>query len=202
MLFDLITTGVVAFAMDEKSLNEQIQARREALKWTQDDLASHVRRISGKPFTQQSLNKLEKPGANSRFMHFVLEALKQGESGALESTEEAAAPGLTATEATLIEAYRRLLESNEEQANLVMQVAFGAKPTQSTVNYPTTKELLDGWKDMLAEALSTDYQNYTEAANDSDKKIIEAKIGGRVIKMIEERERQLGAPGKVDRRTK
>src|SRR5690606_16511910 len=79
--------------MEEKTLNEQIQDRREAHGWSQGYLAEAVRHISGQRFSQQSLAKLEQPGKNSRFMHFVLEALRRGEAGQAPGSNEAQQEG-------------------------------------------------------------------------------------------------------------
>jgi transcriptional regulator with XRE-family HTH domain len=67
-----------------KNLN--IRERRESLGLTQVQLSEMVSRRAGKPFSQQSLQKLESrqdsgSGASSRFMHHILEVLEERELG-------------------------------------------------------------------------------------------------------------------------
>jgi hypothetical protein len=62
-------------------MNGSVKARRLALNMSQGALAKLVRQLSGsEKFTQQALAKFEsKPGAQSAYLHYIIQALNQAE---------------------------------------------------------------------------------------------------------------------------
>jgi len=199
--------------MDET--RSEIAERREKLKWSQAELAAAVRMLIKKPFSQQALARLEKPGADSRRLRDVLDALTAGEAGRLTKdaikafrADETVVPvievpsgssssaRLTSQEISLIEAFRELQRDNKEQARLVMQVAFGADPRQQIRSVQQDKldsEVMAGFD--MAE-LGTKIDAYYGARSATEK----IAAADKVVSFIDRRQRQEYPPDKEFKR--
>ena len=82
-----------------------LRSRRKRIRATQEEIAERVRQLSGEKFSQQALGKYENnKNANSRFVIFIIEALRQLEQERLPhgvSSIVSQAPGRPHTEKPL-----------------------------------------------------------------------------------------------------